>query len=203
GDVSADVGRASPTQLLTPQARRLIVLAIPAAIIGIGTSVVLLAISGVATALEHWLWTDLPAAIGADPNGPVWIFSLLTLTGLAVGLVIAYAPGHAGDDPATEGLVAPALPLYALPGLVLAVILVLAGGVSLGPEYPIMTINIALTVAIGSRLIARMPGRAWVGLAFAGTIGALFGTPVAAALLLSESMTASDEPLWDRLFAPL
>lgn len=203
GDVSADVGRANPTQLLTPQARRLVGLAIPAAVIGVGTSLSLLFVSGVAEALEHWLWNDLPAALGADPNGPAWIFALLTLTGLGVGLVIAYAPGHAGDDPATEGLVAPVLPLPTLPGLLLATILVLAGGVSLGPEYPIMAINIAITFAIGSRVIARIPGRAWIGLAFAGTIGALFGTPVAAALLLSESMTASDEPLWDRLFAPL
>jgi H+/Cl- antiporter ClcA len=43
-----------------------------------------------------------------------------------------------------------------------------------------------------------------VGLAAAGTIGALFGTPVAAALILSETMTGeSGTPLWDRLFAPL
>lgn len=203
GDVSADVGAARPTRLLTPQARRLVGLAVPAAVIGVGTSVVLLLISGVAEALEHWLWNDLPATLGVDPNGPAWIFGLLTLSGLAVGLVIAYAPGHAGDDPATEGLVAPVLPVGALPGMVLAVILVLAGGVSLGPEYPIMAINIAVTVFVGSRAIARVPGRAWIGLAFAGTIGALFGTPVAAALLLSESMTASEEPLWDRLFAPL
>jgi H+/Cl- antiporter ClcA len=199
----AGVGAGRPTQLLTPQARRLVALAVPAAVIGVGTSIVLLLVSGVAEVLEHWLWNDLPAALGADPNGPAWIFGLLTLTGLAVGLVIAYAPGHAGDDPATEGLVAPVLPLPTLPGLLLATVLVLAGGVSLGPEYPIMAINIAITFAIGSRLIAQIPGRAWIGLAFAGTIGALFGTPVAAALLLSESMTASDEPLWDRLFAPL
>ena len=203
GDVSADVGGAGPTQLLTPQARRLISFALPAAVVGIGSSLVLLAISEVAHVLESWLWTDLPAAIGVDPNGPAWIFGILTLTGLAVGLVIAYAPGHAGDDPATEGLVSPVLAPRALPGMALAVIFVLAGGVSLGPEYPIMTINIALTVFIGSRAMTRLPGRAWIGLAFAGTIGALFGTPVAAALLLSESMTASDEPLWDRLFAPL
>jgi chloride channel protein, CIC family len=203
GDVSADVGRAGPTQLLTPQAQRLVALAIPAAVVGVGTSIVLELVSGVAGVLEHWLWSDIPATLGIDPNGAPWIFGLLTLTGLAVGLVIAYAPGHAGDDPATEGLVAPVLPVSALPGMVLAIVLVLAGGVSLGPEYPIMSINIALAAFLGARAIGRIPGRAWVALAFAGTIGAMFGTPVAAALLLSESLSASDEPLWDRLFAPL
>jgi H+/Cl- antiporter ClcA len=203
GDVSADVGRARPAELLTPQARRLVALAVPAAVVGVGSSIALILVSRVAGLLEHWLWSDIPGSLGIDPNGPAWIFGVLTLTGFAVGLVIVSVPGHAGEDPATEGLVAPVLPLRSLPGLVVATILVLAGGVSLGPEYPIMTINIALAVFLGSRAIARIPGRAWIGLAFAGTIGALFGTPVAAALLLSESMTASDEPLWDRLFAPL
>ena len=56
---------------------------------------------------------------------------------------------------------------------------------------------------LGARLIARVPVRAWAGMAFAGTIGAMFGTPVAAALLLSE--TAGDPRIstWDRLFGPL
>ncbi len=44
----------------------------------------------------------------------------------------------------------------------------------------------------------------WTILASAGTIGALFGTPVAAALIFSQTLNSSNEvPLWDRLFAPL
>lgn len=44
----------------------------------------------------------------------------------------------------------------------------------------------------------------WTILASAGTIGALFGTPVAAALVFSQTLNSSnDVPLWDRLFAPL
>lgn len=44
-----------------------------------------------------------------------------------------------------------------------------------------------------------------MGLAAAGTIGALFGTPVAAALILSEVLASQPGPgaLWDRLFGPL
>jgi H+/Cl- antiporter ClcA len=39
----------------------------------------------------------------------------------------------------------------------------------------------------------------------AGTIGALFGAPIAAALMLTEAFAQnpSEEPLWDRLFAPI
>jgi H+/Cl- antiporter ClcA len=39
----------------------------------------------------------------------------------------------------------------------------------------------------------------------AGTVGALFGTPIAAALVISETLAARPSPgaLWDKMFAPL
>lgn len=67
-----------------------------------------------------------------------------------------------------------------------------------------MTVNIALAAAIGVRLFPRINKLDWTILASAGTIGALFGTPVAAALIFSQTLNGSnDVPLWDRLFAPL
>ncbi|MGF1104749.1 ion channel protein, partial [Klebsiella pneumoniae] len=70
--------------------------------------------------------------------------------------------------------------------------------------HPIMVVNIALAVAVGSRLFPRVSSLDWTILAASGTIGALFGTPVAAALIFSQTLNSSnDTPLWDRLFAPL
>ena len=112
---------------------------------------------------------------------------------------MTFVPGHAGPDPATVELAGPPLPLSVLPSLAVALILALAGGVSLGPENPILGINIGLAAAIGLRVLPRVPGRAWSALAFAGTIGAMFGTPIGAALLLSESLNESGTRLWDRL----
>jgi len=67
-----------------------------------------------------------------------------------------------------------------------------------------MVVNIALAVAVGARLFPRVTALDWTVLASAGTIGALFGTPVAAALIFSQTLGGnSDVPLWDRLFAPL
>lgn len=121
-----------------------------------------------------------------------------------MGLVVRFSPGHAGPDPATESLIGAPISTGALPGLVAALVLGLAGGVSLGPEHPIMVMNIALAVAIGSRLFPRVSSLDWTILAASGTIGALFGTPVAAALIFSQTLNSSnDVPLWDRLFAPL
>ncbi|MCP5737911.1 ion channel protein, partial [Klebsiella pneumoniae] len=90
--------------------------------------------------------------LGISSDSPGWIMVMLTLTGIAVGLVIRYSPGHAGPDPALEPLIGAPVSPSALPGLIIALIIGLAGGVSLGPEHPIMAVNIALAVFLGARL---------------------------------------------------
>lgn len=187
-----------------PRARAMLLLSIPALIIGVASSLVLIAAMKVASIFQQFLWQRLPASIGIAYDSPFWIVGMLTLTGVVVGLIIRYSPGHAGPDPAIEPLISMPVSPSALPGLLLALIIGLAGGVSLGPEHPIMTINIALAVAFGSRLFPRITTLDWMILASAGTIGALFGTPVAAALIFSQTLSGSnDVPMWDRLFAPL
>ncbi|HAT2781188.1 ion channel protein [Citrobacter koseri] len=190
--------------MLHPRARTMLLLSLPALIIGIASSLVLIAVMKVASVLQRLLWEQIPIGLGIAHDSPVWIIGMLTFTGIMVGLVIRYSPGHAGPDPATEPLIGAPMNPVALPGLLIALILGLAGGVSLGPEHPIMAVNIALAVAIGARLFPRIGALDWTILASAGTIGALFGTPVAAALIFSQTLNSSDDtPLWDRLFAPL
>ncbi|EPD0416246.1 ion channel protein [Escherichia coli] len=190
--------------MLHPRARTMLLLSLPAVAIGIASSLILIVVMKIASALQNLLWQRLPGTLGIAQDSLFWIIGVLTLTGIAVGLVIRFSQGHAGPDPACEPLIGAPVPPSALPGLIVALILGLAGGVSLGPEHPIMTVNIALAVAIGARLLPRVNRMEWTILASAGTIGALFGTPVAAALIFSQTLNGSSEvPLWDRLFAPL
>ncbi|HFV3989036.1 TPA: ion channel protein [Escherichia coli] len=190
--------------MLHPRARTMLLLSLPAVAIGIASSLILIVVMKIASVLQNLLWQRLPGTLGIAQDSPLWIIGVLTLTGIAVGLVIHFSQGHAGPDPACEPLIGAPVPPSALPGLIIALILGLAGGVSLGPEHPIMTVNIALAVAIGARLLPRVNRMEWTILASAGTIGALFGTPVAAALIFSQTLNGSSEvPLWDRLFAPL
>ncbi|HBC7511510.1 TPA: ion channel protein [Escherichia coli] len=190
--------------MLHPRARTMLLLSLPAVAIGIASSLILIVVMKITSALQNLLWQRLPGTLGIAQDSPLWIIGVLTLTGIAVGLVIRFSQGHAGPDPACEPLIGAPVPPSALPGLIVALILGLAGGVSLGPEHPIMTVNIALAVAIGARLLPRVNRMEWTILASAGTIGALFGTPVAAALIFSQTLNGSSEvPLWDRLFAPL
>lgn len=189
----------------TNSVRTLLALAGPAVLFGAVSALVLFGLDRLGLLLEHVLWVNLPGVLGADPAGGWWILGTLTVTGLAVGLTVRFAPGHAGPDSAASELGGPALPPRVVPGLAAATVLGLAGGVSLGPENPVIAINTALLAALSGRIFARIPARLVTGLALAGTVGALFGTPVAAALLftgLAGAMRAGGA-LFDKLFLPL
>ncbi|GAA4379786.1 ion channel protein [Agromyces bauzanensis] len=189
-------GGASPRQLL--------VLAIPAIIVGVFAALLLWSLEQLADLLGGVLWKTAPDALGVDPNG-WWIVLILTLTGLAVGLGLRFMPGHGGPDSATTELIGPPLPLRVLPGLALVTIFSLAGGVSLGPENPIIAINGAIAVALLTRLLPQVPRQISLLIAGSATVGALFGTPVAAALLFTGIVAAAKGggSLWDRLFLPI
>ncbi|SCF91953.1 ion channel protein [Streptomyces sp. Cmuel-A718b] len=193
-----------PHPSATP-ARRLLPLVLPAIAVGVVCALILLGVSLLAERLQDVLWESLPDALGVGRFSSLWMVAMLTATGLAVGLVLRAVPGHGGPDPATTGLVDAPMRPGIVPGLLLVTVLALAGGVSLGPENPITAANIALAFWLGRRFAPGAPGEVWVALAAAGTIGALFGTPVAAALILSEVLASQPGPgaFWDRLFAPL
>ncbi|MGW7822662.1 ion channel protein [Streptomyces puniciscabiei] len=199
-----DAPQAPPTAPTAP-ARALLPFILPAVAVGVASSLVYVGVSAAAEQLLHVLWGPLPVALGVGRFSALWMFVMLTATGLAVGLVVWKVPGHAGPDPATVGLNAPVLPPLVLPGLVLATGLMLAGGPSLGPENPVIAVNVGLAAWLGARLVPRAPGAVWPVLAEAATIGALFGTPVAAALVISEALAGRPMHgrLWDNLFAPL
>lgn len=188
-----------------PSVRRMATLAVPAIAIGVGSAVMLQLLDLVSGALHDVLWGWGPEALGITADTPWWIFTVLTLTGAAVGAAVWLLPGHGGPDSAVGELDAPPPKLIALPSLAFVVVLGLAGGVSLGPENPIIGINSALAIAIIARLTSRIPPQLIAALALAATIGALFGTPVAAALVFTGAMAAikGGGSLWDKLFLPL
>ena len=114
--------------MLHPRARTMLILSVPAILIGIACSLILIVAMKVAALLQRVLWSNLPAQLGVSADSPLWIIAMLTATGIAVGLVIRYSPGHAGPDPATESLIGAPIATGALPGLLAALILGLAGG---------------------------------------------------------------------------
>jgi H+/Cl- antiporter ClcA len=184
---------------------RLALLSLPALLIGVLSGLSLWALESLAGLLEDTLWTKAPGALGIAADDPWWIFAVLTGTSIAVGLVVWLVPGHAGPDSATTELEPKALRLSVLPGLAIVLMLGLAGGVSLGPENPIIAINVSLAVALVARFAKAVPPALVGALAISATIGALFGTPVAAALVFTGvvSQFRAKGSLWDKLFLPL
>ena len=90
--------------------------------------------------LQAVFWHDLPDALGVDPH-PWYALAVTTLGGLAVGVVIRFVPGHGGPGPAEgHGVGETHIPMRALPGIVLAALVSLAVGASLGPEAPRLAI---------------------------------------------------------------
>jgi H+/Cl- antiporter ClcA len=203
--VVQDSARQAPSVTPATPARALLPSILPAVAVGVVSSLLLVGVEVAAEELQGVLWRTVPDALGVGRYSVAWMFVMLVATGVAVGLVVWKVPGHAGPDPATVGLDAPVLPPVVLPGLLLATALMLAGGPSLGPENPIIAVNVGLAVWLGGRALPRAPGRIWPALAEAATIGALFGTPVAAALVISEVLARQETRglLWDSLFAPL
>ncbi|MFE1343771.1 ion channel protein [Streptomyces sp. NPDC058757] len=197
-DHDATAPAEAPVRILLPQV-------LPALVVGVGSALLFLGVSELAEQLQSVLWETVPDALDIGRYSSLWMITVLTATGIAVGLVVWKVPGHAGPDPASEGLGGPPLAPGVVPGLLLASTLALAGGVSLGPEQPTIASAIALAAWLGLRALPNVPGAFWVSLATAGTFGALFGTPVAAALVLSEALAGrpGQGSLWDRLFAPL
>lgn len=78
--------------MLHPRARTMLLLAIPALIIGVASSLVLIVVMKVASVLQAMLWTALPTKLGATADSPARIVVMLTLTGIAVGTVIRFSP---------------------------------------------------------------------------------------------------------------
>ncbi|MFF2051619.1 ion channel protein [Leifsonia sp. NPDC058194] len=188
-----------------PTVRTLLLLSIPALLIGVLSALSLWLLDSIAGLLEDAVWTALPSAIGVDGASGWWIFLVLTVTGAAVGLTVWLLPGHGGPDSATTELVTAPLPPAVVPSLALTAVLGLAGGVSLGPENPIIAINASVLVALVARVWKKVPTELVLLMAASATIGAMFGTPVAAALVFTGIVAAAPGggALWDRLFLPL
>ncbi|MEU2226880.1 ion channel protein [Streptomyces sp. NPDC018347] len=194
-----------PPSAPTAPARALLPFILPAVVVGVAASLVFVGTSAAAERLRRVLWGPLPDALGVGRHSVLWMSAVLVATGIAVGLVVWKVPGHAGPDPATVGLSAPVMAPVVLPGLLPATGLMPAGGPSLGPENPVIAVNVGLAARLGVRLAPRRPDTLWPAPAESATIGALFGTPVAAALVVSEALAGQPMRgrLWDNVFAPL
>lgn len=137
--------------------------------------------------LEHWLWVDLPDALGE--SAPPWYLVIgLPLAGAAVVMVARlWLPGDGGHEP-LEGLHMSETPLSHAPGIALAALATLSFGAVLGPEAPIVALGSVVALSMSS--FARFGTHERKLMSLAGSfaaISALFGGPLVGGVLLMES----------------
>jgi H+/Cl- antiporter ClcA len=137
--------------------------------------------------VEHWLWEDLPDALGA--SSPPWylVMGLPVVGAVFVIVARAYLPGDGGHSP-LSGLGGAPTPLAYAPGIALAGMGTLAFGAVLGPEAPLIALGSAVGLAL-THLVTLDPREQHV-LGTAGSfsaVSALFGGPLVASMLLLEA----------------
>lgn len=165
------------------------------AAIGIPAAFAAAGFLGLVHVLEHWLWTDLPVALGY--RDPPWflVVGLPVVGALIVFAVRRLLPGDGGHRP-LQGLGGGPTPVAAGPGVVLAALGALPFGAVLGPEAPVIGLGSVVGMAAGR--LARLDPRRTGVLAQAGSfaaISALFGGPVVAGMLLLEAGLAAGTAL--------
>jgi len=136
--------------------------------------------------LEHWLWHDLPDALGHS-SAPWYLVVGLPVAGAAIVVAARLLlPGDGGHSP-IEGLSMAPTPIAHAPGVALAALGTLPFGAVLGPEAPVIALG--SVVGVAAARFSPAGERATRVLASAGgfaAISALFGGPLVAGMLLVE-----------------
>ena len=157
------------------------------ALVGIPAAAVAALFLGLVHDLQHWLWTDLPDALGE--SSPPWylVLGLPVVGAILVWLARTLLPGDGGHTP-LHGIDPAPAPLSHAPGIVLAAAGTLGFGLVLGPEAPVVALGSIVAVALTS--FARLAENDTKVLATAGAfaaISALFGGPIVAGVMMIES----------------
>ena len=136
--------------------------------------------------LEHWLWDDLPSALGA--SSPPWylVIGLPAVGALVVVIARRFFPGDGGHSP-LKGIGGGYVPIVNGPGIALAAIGTLSFGAVLGPEAPLIALGAVTGVLVTS--FVKLGEKEQAVVATAGSfaaISALFGGPIVGGMLMVE-----------------
>jgi chloride channel protein, CIC family len=138
----------------------------------------------------HFVWEVVPDWMGDSEPAGWYVIGVTALTGVVVAVLLRL-PGHGGHPP-LEGISVGDVRPIELPGILLAGLATLGGGIVLGPEAPLIALGLGLG-GIAVRLVRVEQTEAQlliVAGAFAA-IAVLFGGPLAASLMLLELIVSS------------
>lgn len=191
-DQAATAGATPPLDLArTVRSRAYLSALVLAALLGIPVSVVAYGFLALVSALQKYLFTDLPSGLFGSAAPAWWPLPWLMLSGLLVGLTIRLLPGTGGHSPAL-GFNAAGGPAAGrdLPAIVLAALATLGLGAVLGPEAPLIAIGGglgALTVRLAKRDAPPMAATMMASAGSFAAVSTLLGSPLLGAFLIMEA----------------
>jgi len=158
-----------------------------AAAIGIPAALVAALFLAAVHYFEHWLWIDLPDALG-ESTPPWYLVIGLPFVGAVIVLVARlWLPGDGGHEP-LEGLSMAPTPMSHVPGILVASLATLSFGLVLGPEAPVVALGGAIAIFLTT--VAKLGAHQRKLLSLAGSFAALsslFGGPLVGGVFLMES----------------
>ncbi|WP_063770163.1 chloride channel protein [Streptacidiphilus melanogenes] len=172
--------------LLSPGYLKLLLLA---ALVGIPVSLVAFGFVGLEHQMQNWIWTSLPSGLGYHQPPWWWPLPTLALAGLLLVPVLTRMPGKGGHLP-VRGLGGPPQPPTYLPSVLVAALIALPLGASLGPEAPLMALGGALALLGVRRAQREAQPKAAAIVATAGSsaaIATIFGNPVVGCVMVLEA----------------
>ena len=160
-----------------------------AAVLGVPVALAAVGFTSLVHGAQSLLWEELPDAAGWDEPPWWYVLAIPTLAGAVVAAAIRL-PGGGGHPPLEVLPLQPLHPLH-LPGILLAALATLAGGLVLGPEAPLVALGLVLG-AMAARLL-RTPEAEGKALMIAGVFAAMatvFAGPLPTLLLMFELIVA-------------
>jgi H+/Cl- antiporter ClcA len=176
----------APSSRTEPSTWTYLRLVLLGALIGVPAAFVAAGFMGLVHYLQHWIWEDIPDALGH--SSPPWYLVLfLPVVGAAMVLAARLLfPGDGGHKPLEGIALAPTPPRYAV-SIALASLATLAFGGVLGPEAPLIALGSVVGLVLTS--FARLDQQESTVLSTAGSfsaISALFGGPIVGGVLMVE-----------------
>jgi len=182
--MEAAAHEATPTQ---PTPREYLQTVVLAAAVGIPAALVAALFLGAVHYFEHWLWVDLPDALG-ETTPPWYLVVGLPFVGAVIVLAARlWLPGDGGHEP-LEGISMAPTPIAHVPGIAIASLATLSFGLVLGPEAPVVALGGAIAIFLTA--LVRLGDHQRKLLSLAGSFAALsslFGGPLVGGVFLMES----------------
>jgi H+/Cl- antiporter ClcA len=140
------------------------------------------------------MWDTVPGWLGLDPYG-VWLFVPLVGAGLLVGAIVSRVGVRAGHLPASGVSMTEEAHSRDVPIILATALIGLIGGVSLGPEAPLIATMLVVADLVARRLPANA-GPVARSTAVSALLGALLSAPLAPPILLLEGAALSGATLY-------